>query len=318
MTRFDYDGGILVYGYRGRDRVFLFLQGKGHWDFPKGHIEKGETSLQCAIRETKEETGLDIDPDKYFMHEMTFWYQENGEKVNTSLKVYLGMIDDISTSIKLTEHSGFKWFTFTEAMDSDLFENQKQLLVHANTYINKKEELKALNEEYAKLPHSEKTWNLSRNFVPGEGSPEAQVMIIGQAPGRNEDMLLRPFVGASGKLLDEMIRVAGLKREKTYITSVVQFFPPKNRQPTDHEIAICKPFLEKQLDIISPKIVVLLGSIAAKAVIGATEIMKHHGELVEDKYFLTIHPSAAVRLKKNVAVIRQDFEKLKEIIKEKV
>jgi DNA polymerase len=96
----------------------------------------------------------------------------------------------------------------------------------------------------------------------------------------------------------------------------VQFFPPKNRAPTNSEIKVCKPFLERQLNIINPKIIVLLGSIAAHAVIGTEKVMKHHGELLHNKYFITIHPSAAVRLKKNVEIIRQDFEKLKKIIKD--
>ncbi len=96
----------------------------------------------------------------------------------------------------------------------------------------KNAEIRKLNLEYSRLPRG-RNWKLSERFVPGEEPLDAEVMIIGQAPGRNEDIQKRPFIGASGKFLDRLIRLAGLDRKLIYVCSVVQFFPPKNRVPTE-------------------------------------------------------------------------------------
>ena len=178
--------------------------------------------------------------------------------------------------------------------------------------------MEQLNEEYGRLPDRNKNWSLSRRLVKGEGSLDAAVMFVGQAPGANEEKEGRPFIGISGRLLDRLIASAGLKRGSCYITSVVQFFPPKNRIPTDDEIGLCKNFLFEQIEIIKPRIVVLLGSVAARTVIDAEEIMKKHGTCMKKGkvvYFLSLHPAAAVRLKKNVPVMEKDFKKLKELVK---
>src|SRR5271154_3141943 len=106
--------------------------------------------------------------------------------------------------------------------------------------------MKKLNSKYKRLPALIKGWSLSRRFVPGEGPLTAKVMLIGQAPGRTEDELLRPFIGTSGKFLDTLIGMAGLERKSVYICSVVQYFPPKNRIPTDEEIEACNGFLLRQ------------------------------------------------------------------------
>lgn len=177
---------------------------------------------------------------------------------------------------------------------------------------NRKREMDAINHEYEKLP-SARTWALSRRLVRGEGPLDSKVMVVGQAPGRFEDASDRPFIGASGKLLDRLLGIAGLDRKEVYITSVVQFFPPKNRKPSDEEIAKCMPFLKKQINLIKPEVIVLLGAVSAGALVGKSKVMSDHGSFVERDgitYFVTLHPAAGVRIKRNIPVLEGDFKLL--------
>src|SRR3990167_2426446 len=117
--------------------------------------------------------------------------------------------------------------------------------------------------------------------VPGEGSPEAEVVFIGEAPGKTEAVTGRPFVGRAGKLLRQLIKEAGLLEEKVYITSPVKYFP-KHLTPTREEIEHGRKHLEEQLAIIQPKIIVLLGRVAVLALLKrAVAIAKEHGIIVE-------------------------------------
>ncbi len=98
--------------------------------------------------------------------------------------------------------------------------------------------------------------------VPGEGPAHARMMLIGQAPGKEEDAAGKPFVGKAGKFLDQLLRKNGLDRKKLFITSPVKCYPPRNRKPHAKELKRCRPFLDRQLDIIKPKIIVLMGDTA--------------------------------------------------------
>ncbi|MCD6549392.1 uracil-DNA glycosylase [Candidatus Micrarchaeota archaeon] len=98
--------------------------------------------------------------------------------------------------------------------------------------------------------------------VPGEGPADAEVMFIGEAPGREEDLSGRPFVGAAGKILDGWIRELGLTRDKVFITSVIKCRPPNNRKPTREEVLACSPYLDMQIQVIDPEVIFLLGSVA--------------------------------------------------------
>ena len=109
------------------------------------------------------------------------------------------------------------------------------------------------------------------NLCFADGSPDAEVMLIGEAPGAEEDRLGRPFVGQSGKLLDKMLATIGLQRGSVYITNVIYWRPPGNRSPTQAEIAACQPFLERQIELLKPKIIVFLGGIAARGLLGVKE-----------------------------------------------
>ena len=109
------------------------------------------------------------------------------------------------------------------------------------------------------------------NLCFADGGPRADVMLIGEAPGAEEDRLGRPFVGQSGKLLDRMLATIGLERRSVYITNVIYWRPPGNRSPTQAEIAACQPFLERQIELLQPKVIVFLGGIAARGLLGVKE-----------------------------------------------
>ena len=109
------------------------------------------------------------------------------------------------------------------------------------------------------------------NTVIGDGNPEAALMIVGEAPGAEEDRQGLPFVGPAGRLLDRMLATIGLDRSAVYITNMLPWRPPGNRSPTAEELAICQPFLERQIELIAPRILVLVGGIAAKALLNRRE-----------------------------------------------
>lgn len=131
-------------------------------------------------------------------------------------------------------------------------------------------------------------------MVPGEGSPEAEVMFVGEAPGANEDRLGRPFVGRAGMLLEELLAEAGLARDDVWITNVVKARPPKNRDPKSGEVAHCMPWLNTEVELIAPRVIVPLGRHALKHFAPDAKIADVHGELLEDRLFPLYHPAAAM------------------------
>jgi uracil-DNA glycosylase family 4 len=134
------------------------------------------------------------------------------------------------------------------------------------------------------------------NMVPGEGNPDAELMVVGEAPGRNEDEQGRPFVGRAGKLLDELLAEAGLQREQVFITNVVKARPPGNRDPRAGEVAHHMPWLEAQLELIRPRLVVPLGR-HALAHFSSARIVEVHGTELIDRgraLFPLYHPAAAM------------------------
>lgn len=133
--------------------------------------------------------------------------------------------------------------------------------------------------------------------VPGEGPAKAKLMLIGQAPGKTEDLTGRPFVGRAGKYLTEQLKRIGIDRKNVFITSVIKHYPPHNRAPTNKEINACLPYAVEQVFLVNPKIVVLLGRIAEKA-------LKNHPALHDKKVLVAPHPAAAMRFPK----IRKRFE----------
>ncbi|MBI3841829.1 MAG: uracil-DNA glycosylase, partial [Thaumarchaeota archaeon] len=133
------------------------------------------------------------------------------------------------------------------------------------------------------------------NAVPGKGNPKAEILFIGEAPGRNEDLQVEPFVGSAGKILSEALDYAGISRDAVFITNVVKCRPPENRLPLVEEKDACSDHLAKELEIIKPKIICILGNTAYNSLLGGDSITKNRGKLIEKNsqhYFLTIHPAA--------------------------
>ncbi len=150
--------------------------------------------------------------------------------------------------------------------------------------------------------------------VPGEGNPDAKIVFIGEAPGKQEAKSGRPFVGRSGKLLRSLIRSIGLKEKEVYITSPVKYLP-KHGTPKKEEIEHGKRHLLKQLEIIEPKLIVLLGSVACQAILGEKiPVFKRHGEVrkkAKYSYLITFHPAAALRFPKKIKkLLQEDFKKI--------
>ncbi len=153
--------------------------------------------------------------------------------------------------------------------------------------------------------------------VPGEGNGDADIMFVGEAPGRTEAESGRPFIGRSGKLLRKLISEAGLEESEVYITSPVKYLPDYIT-PKPSDIAHGKIHFDKQVDVIDPKIIVLLGRVAALAVLNQNiSVVLRHGEIVEEngrKYFITVHPAAALRFAKMKQTLLEDFEKLRTLV----
>jgi len=132
--------------------------------------------------------------------------------------------------------------------------------------MSKQQQLDALKTEHAtQCPHcAPRIQSNEARAVFGEGDPDAELMFVGEGPGADEDRLGRPFVGRAGQLLDKEIIAMGLKRDEVYIANIVKTRPPGNRVPTYEEAVVCKPYLERQIQIIQPKVIVALGATSAK------------------------------------------------------
>lgn len=156
------------------------------------------------------------------------------------------------------------------------------------------------------------------NIVPGEGNPNAAVVFIGEAPGRNEDITGKPFIGAAGKLLDELLAGVSLKREDVFITSIVKHRPPNNRDPKPSEKEQSWPYLLRQLRVIQPKLVVTLGRHSMGYFVPGQTITEAHGKLIEGGEWPVLpvyHPAAALYNNKLRAVLREDFAALAATLK---
>ena len=166
----------------------------------------------------------------------------------------------------------------------------------------------------------------ARQLVFGAGNPDADIVFIGEAPGKNEDEQGLPFVGAAGKFLNEMLESIGMKRDDVYITNIVKYRPPNNRDPSDEEKAEFWPYLLKQLEIIDPKVIVTLGRHSMGYFLPNAKISAVHGHAVkktvkhkdgvESQWLIMplFHPAAALYNGSMRQTLLDDFQKLKSII----
>lgn len=156
------------------------------------------------------------------------------------------------------------------------------------------------------------------NAVPGEGDPDAKIMFIGEAPGAEEDAQGRPFVGRSGQLLRQTIIESNIKIDKVFITNIVKYRPPENRDPEPLEIEICRDWLDRQIQIITPATIVTLGRFSMAKFLPYAKISQVHGkgqeiEFLGKKYFLVTmyHPAFAIRGTSNMNEFKKDFANLR-------
>ena len=153
--------------------------------------------------------------------------------------------------------------------------------------------------------------------VPGEGPAHAELMLIGEGPGMNEDKQGRPFVGASGQFLTELLAQAGYKREEVFIANVVKCRPPGNRDPQPIEIDACADYLNRQIAVINPKVIVTLGRVSMAKYFPGAKISAIHGQAkrINDRTIVAMfHPAAALHQPALRQSIEEDFRKLKQII----
>lgn len=196
------------------------------------------------------------------------------------------------------------------------------------TLEEKTKKLKQIKEELLALEKSPLyKFRFENKFFPviGEGSHEAKIMFVGEAPGRNEAKTGRPFCGAAGKILDELLAGVGINRPDVYVTNIVKDRPPQNRDPLPEEIVCYGPFLDRQIEIIQPKVIATLGRFSMRYILekfGLPEAVKPIGEL-HGKIFggetgygqITIipfyHPAAAIYDRSLIDILKKDFQILK-------
>ena len=156
--------------------------------------------------------------------------------------------------------------------------------------------------------------------VPGEGPPEAKIMFIGEGPGFREDQQGRPFVGPAGQLLEQLLASIGMTRSQVYITNLVKCRPPNNRDPLPAEVAACSKYLDRQIQMINPKVIATLGRHSLAKFLPGTTIGKTHGKAVRMDGFLLYpmyHPAAALRNGGLRATLEKDFSELPKILASK-
>jgi len=160
----------------------------------------------------------------------------------------------------------------------------------------------------------------AKSLVFADGNPEAELMLVGEAPGRDEDLEGLPFVGRSGRLLDRMLAAIGRDRRSTYIANVIPWRPPGNRTPTPHETEICRPFIERQIELVNPKVLVNLGGPSAKTLLNTTEgILRLRGNWrahttasgVAIAAMPTLHPAYLLRTPAHKRLAWRDFLEVK-------
>ena len=208
--------------------------------------------------------------------------------------------------------------------------NIVELNLSKNMSPGKAERLEKINKEVLSLKKSPLyEYRVKNKYFPviGEGSHDAEIMFVGEAPGRNEAKTGKPFCGTAGKVLDGLLSHVGIKREKVYITNIVKDRPQENRDPTAEEIKIYGPFLDKQIEIIQPKVIVTLGRYSMDYIMRKfglenkiLPIGKAHGKIFEAeasygkiKIAVLYHPCVAVYNPTKIIEIKKDFEVLKSI-----
>jgi DNA polymerase len=225
---------------------------------------------------------------------------------------------DIKSVLEFYQALGFDMLPIRIAFSRERLAVGKNKL-KADSYpqiTNKEAALKALREEIGDCKRCRLSGGRT-NIVFGEGNPDARIMFIGEGPGREEDLQARPFVGDAGTLLTRLIEKMGFKREDVYIANIVKCRPPMNRDPEKDEIESCRVFVERQIEIINPEVIISLGRISAQTLIGnvALKITAIRGNFFDYKGFPlmpTFHPAYLLRNPKDKWLTWSDVQKVLE------
>ncbi len=183
---------------------------------------------------------------------------------------------------------------------------------------SKEQQLKALADEIVAAGVAPELAAGAQNLVMGEGNADADIIFIGEAPGAKEDELGRPFVGAAGKFLDEMLASIELDRKDIYISNIVKYRPPGNRDPKPEEIEAFKPYLKKQVEIIEPKLIVFLGRHSMNVFLPELKISEAHGRAYKrdgQVYMPLYHPAAALYNGGMRKTLLEDFAGIPRLLK---
>ncbi len=181
--------------------------------------------------------------------------------------------------------------------------------------------MSALTEFYEEIANCERCIlsQARKNTVPGEGPEDAEIMFIGEGPGFHEDQQGRPFVGSAGRFLEELLEDIGLRREEVYICNVIKCRPPSNRDPLPEEIEACKPYLDRQIELLSPRMIVTLGRFSMERYFPGAKISHIHGQPRKVGgiiYYPMYHPAAALHQPKWRQVVKEDMSKIPQVLAE--
>lgn len=198
--------------------------------------------------------------------------------------------------------------------------------------MSKSDDLRVIRDEVVALSSSPLyAYRTENKYFPviGEGSHEAKIMFVGEAPGENEAKTGRPFCGRAGKVLDSLLESVGIKREEVYITNIVKDRPPRNRDPLPEEISLYAPFLDRQIAILKPKVIATLGRFSMQYVMNRygleqelAPISALHGKIFEteiegEKVRIAplYHPAAAIYNQELLTILKNDFQALKDLVR---
>ena len=208
--------------------------------------------------------------------------------------------------IKKTNSSSIKLIKYYKLINHNLIYNNKAINRYKKDNFeisaDKVENLERLKKSIGAIKNCTLK-NSATNIVFSDGNPKSKIMLIGEAPGANEDQEGLPFVGRAGALLDKMLASINLNRKNVYISNIINYRPPENRRPTDEEVNRYLPFIKKHIEIINPKILVLLGSTAMNALIGNDIVIsKARGKWIDKEFgscktsvIITFHPAFLMR-----------------------
>ena len=208
--------------------------------------------------------------------------------------------------IKKTNSSSIKLIKYYKLINHNLIYNNKAINRYKKDNFeisaDKAENLEILKKSISAIKNCSLK-SSSTNIVFSDGNPKSKIMLVGEAPGFNEDQEGLPFVGRAGALLDKMLASINLNRKNVYISNIINYRPPENRRPTDEEVNRYLPFIKKHIEIINPKILVLLGSTAMNALIGNDVVIsKARGKWIDKEFgscktsvIITFHPAFLMR-----------------------